>query len=53
MWRLLDEFAVCAYWIGQYQESADASRRILAERLYAPADQSRIEANLGFAVGKL
>lgn len=52
-WRLLDEFAVCAYWIGQHRESADASRRILTEGLYTPADRSRLEANLGFAVAKL
>lgn len=51
-WRLLDEFAVCAYWIGQYRESADASRRILREGIHAPGDKERIEANLGFAVAK-
>ena len=30
-WRLLDEFAVCAYWIGEYQESAQACQKILSE----------------------
>ena len=52
-WRLLDEFAVCAYWIGQYQESADAGRRLLAENRYPPADKDRLEKNLGYALAKL
>lgn len=51
-WRLLDEFAICAYWIGQYQESADASRRILREGLYEPAHKNRLEVNLGYALEK-
>lgn len=51
-WRLLDEFAICAYWIGQYRESADAGQRILREGFYRPDDKSRLEANLGFALVK-
>ncbi len=52
-WRLLDEFAVCAYWIGQYRESADASRRLLDEGRHEPADRERLEKNLGFALAGL
>ena len=52
-WRLLDEFSICAYWIGQYQESADAGRRILAEGLYNPAERDRIVTNLNYALQKL
>ena len=52
-WRLLDEFAVCAYWIGQYQEAADAGRRLLAENRFPSADKVRLEKNLDYALAKL
>lgn len=52
-WRLLDELSVCAYWIGQYPEAAEAGRRILREGLHAPADKDRLAANLAFAEAKL
>ena len=52
-WRALDEYAVSAYWVGDFTGSADACRRLLASR-ETPADQrDRIEKNLAFAVGKL
>jgi hypothetical protein len=52
-WQLLDEFTVCAYWVGQYQASVDAARKLLAERKYPPEHQARIEANLTHAERKL
>lgn len=52
-WRLLDEFSVCAYWIGEYQECADACLRILSEGFYDPTQKSRIQGNLRFALNKL
>ncbi len=52
-WRLLDEFAVCAYWIGQYRESADASRRLLEENRYEPGEKNRLERNSQFAWERL
>jgi len=52
-WRLLDEFAVCAYWIGQYAESAAAGRRLLAEGRFPPHERERLEKNLEFAVQQL
>lgn len=52
-WQLLDEFAVCACWIGQYQASADAARQLLAEHKYPPEQQGRMEANQVFALDKL
>ena len=51
-WRLLDEFAICAYWIGQFQESKEACEALLALSLH-PLDAERIEKNLDFAVQKL
>ncbi|MFJ6758406.1 glycosyltransferase [Streptomyces sp. NPDC091273] len=52
-WRALDELAVAAYWVGEYQESLECCERLLAEgRL--PADQhDRVTANLDFARRKL
>ncbi len=52
-WRLLDEFAICAYWIGQYDESAEASRLILSAGLYPLSDEERLKKNLAFAEAKL
>lgn len=51
-WRLLDEFAVCAYWIGQYRESAEASERLLREGLYPSEHGPRLQKNLDFARAK-
>ena len=52
-WQLLDEFSICAYWLGHYQACADAARQLLAGQKPPPAHQARIEANLAFALGKL
>jgi glycosyltransferase involved in cell wall biosynthesis len=51
-WCLLDEFAVCAYWIGHYQESVEAGRQLLRRGGYSPADRQRLEANLAFSEAK-
>jgi len=50
---LLDEFAVNAYWAGMYQDSLDASERILRERKCPEAERPRIEANAAFPRQKL
>lgn len=52
-WRLLDEFSICSYWIGEYQTSADACVRILADGFYEPSQQSRVQGNLRFALNKV
>ncbi len=52
-WRLLDELAICAYWIGRYQESLEASQRLLAEARFPPLEQPRIEAYRDFARARL
>jgi hypothetical protein len=52
-WRLLDELAICAYWIGQYEESAWAGKRLLEQGRYPPTEQARLETNLSFALAKL
>lgn len=52
-WRLLDEWAISAYWTGRYRESAEVSRRLLAEGHHDPRDTPRLQANLRFALAKL
>ena len=52
-WRMLDEFSVCAYWIGQYQESLDACQKILAEQKYPQSEQERLQSNLKFSKDRI
>jgi len=49
-WRLLDEFSICAYYIGQYSESLRASALILTEREYAKDETERLIKNHSFAL---
>jgi glycosyltransferase involved in cell wall biosynthesis len=50
---LLDEFAVNAYWAGEYRECLDACERILREGKCPEGERARIEANVAFARQKL
>jgi hypothetical protein len=50
---LLDEFAVLAYWAGQYEESLDACQRLLLNPRLPASERPRIEANLDFALARL
>ncbi len=43
---LLDEFSVCAYWIGRHQDCFDACKRLLAEGHLPQAERHRVEGNL-------
>jgi glycosyltransferase involved in cell wall biosynthesis len=52
-WRALDEYAVSAYWVGDFEASADACRSLL-DAPSTPADQrARITENYRFAVDRL
>lgn len=52
-WRALDELALAAYYLGEYEESKRISDGLLA-RSDLPTDQrARIEKNVGFARTKL
>jgi len=56
-WRMLDELAVAAYWIGRFAESKACCEEILRRagpsmRL-AAEDVKRIQQNLAFANAKL
>jgi len=52
-WRCLDEFAVAAYWVGQYRESLAACAQLLAEGQLPEAEVARVTANRAFALQAL
>jgi tetratricopeptide (TPR) repeat protein len=45
-WKIHDELAVSAYWLGKYRESAAINERLLANSLVPMSHASRIIANL-------
>ncbi|WP_405679448.1 glycosyltransferase [Streptomyces sp. NBC_00868] len=52
-WRALDELAVAAYWVGEYQESLDCCERLLQDGRLPVEQHDRVTANLEFARRKL
>lgn len=57
-WRLWDELAVSAYWVGQYQESKAACEEIFRRDAdgiisLSPQDRQRVLDNVNFALAKL
>jgi len=52
-WRLLDEFSICAYWIGYYRESQEVTLKILTEVLYPLDEHERLLANLTWCNQKI
>jgi hypothetical protein len=49
--RFLDELSICAYWIGEYQESYDLCKRL--EFICPEEDKERIIQNKSFAAKKI
>jgi tetratricopeptide (TPR) repeat protein len=49
-WRMLDEFQICAYWAGHFEESLDAATRLLEEQRFPHSERDRIAANALFAI---
>ncbi|MFE0516107.1 glycosyltransferase [Streptomyces sp. NPDC058964] len=45
-WRALDELAVSAYWVGEYEESEGCCERLLAEGRLPAEDRDRVFQNL-------
>ncbi|WP_329570796.1 glycosyltransferase [Streptomyces sp. NBC_01361] len=45
-WRALDELAVSAYWVGEYEESEDCCERLLAGGKLPAEDRDRVLQNL-------
>lgn len=52
-WRLLDEFSICAYWLGYYRESQEITLKILSEVLYPREEHERLLANLTWCNQKI
>jgi glycosyltransferase involved in cell wall biosynthesis len=45
-WKLLDEFSICAYQIGQYKEAIEACEKILENNILDHESDTRIRTNL-------
>ncbi len=52
-WRALDELAVSAYWVGEYEESKNCCERLLQGGKLPPEQRMRVLENLEFAQSKL
>ena len=52
-YRLRDEFAVCTYWAGRYQDSLDACLAVLAQPATPQDQHPRILSNARFASDQL
>jgi len=52
-WRLLDEFSICAYWLGYFRESQEITLKILSELRYPVEEHERLIANLTWCNTKL
>ncbi|MFF1747074.1 glycosyltransferase [Streptomyces mirabilis] len=48
-WQALDELAVAAYWIGEYAESLDCSKRLLKDGKLPAEQHDRVIRNLELA----
>jgi glycosyltransferase involved in cell wall biosynthesis len=51
-WRARDEWAVAAYWCGDYTDSARLCRELLADPRLPEAQRARVQKNLEFALAK-
>ena len=52
-WRAVDEYAIAAYWHGQYGLSAQACRQLLDGNQLPLNQTSRVRTNLDWAIAKL
>lgn len=52
-WQLLDEFSICAYWIGHWNESRSACESLLSGNSLPHSERARVLKNLEFAREKL
>jgi hypothetical protein len=50
-WEFLDELSICAYWIGEYQESYDLCKRLIY--ICPENEKDRITQNKNFSAKKL
>jgi len=52
-WALLDEFAIAAYWTGNYREARMTAVQIINDKKFPEDQKDRIEANLKFSTEAL
>jgi|GEM_PF-177186 len=52
-WKISDELAICAYYLGRYRESLDLCNYLLAVSSISESDRERIASNRDFAVPHL
>ncbi|MGQ0846299.1 MAG: glycosyltransferase [Sporichthyaceae bacterium] len=52
-WRARDEYAIAAYWIGEYAASAEVSSALLADPALPQEQRERVQGNLRFALDHL
>jgi glycosyltransferase involved in cell wall biosynthesis len=52
-WRLLDEFAIASYWLGDYRAALDANDKLLSHGRVPKDQRARIRENQKFAADKL
>lgn len=52
-WAALDEYAIAAYWCGQYHESEWACRKLLDGDALPEAQRERVQRNLDWALERL
>ncbi|MFE9934515.1 glycosyltransferase [Streptomyces sp. NPDC005533] len=52
-WRALDELAVAASWVGEYQESLQCCERLLNEGKLPAEERERVAGNMEFVQQKL
>jgi glycosyltransferase involved in cell wall biosynthesis len=52
-WSALDEYAVAAYWTGQYRDALAANERLLASAGLPANERERVERNLVFCRDKV
>lgn len=53
VWRLKDEVAICAYYVGAYEESLRWNKELLGNPTLPLKERSRIRKNLDFAQSQL
>lgn len=52
-WAMLDEFAIAAYWTGNYREARMAGTQLVNDKRFPEDQRERIEANLKFSTEAL
>lgn len=52
-WRCLDEYAIAAYYAGEYQAALESNQRLLAQNEFPPEELGRIRENLKFCEDRI